>query len=61
MVKVGGPDDLFEVIRDDGLPVRSHGGRTFNGHDQLLLRHIANFAKYTIRSSRIFTLKGPVI
>lgn len=45
MVKVGGPNDLFEVIRDDGLPVRSHGGRTFDGHDQLLLRHIANFAK----------------
>ena len=33
------PDNLFKIIRNDGRPERAHGGRAFNGHDQLFVRH----------------------
>uniref|UniRef100_A0A2P2KW66 Uncharacterized protein MANES_14G098600 n=1 Tax=Rhizophora mucronata TaxID=61149 RepID=A0A2P2KW66_RHIMU len=33
------PDDLFEVIGEDGRPEGPHGGGAFNSHDQLFLRH----------------------
>lgn len=34
------PDDFFKVIGNNSLPIRSHGGRAFDRHDQLLLRHV---------------------
>ena len=36
----GRPDDLVEAIRDDDLPVGTYGRGAFDGHDQLLLRHL---------------------
>ena len=33
------PDDLFKVLRNNGLPEGPHGRGAFNGHDQLPLRH----------------------
>lgn len=33
------PDDLFKVLRNNGLPEGPHGRGAFNGHDQLPPRH----------------------
>ena len=43
-----GPDDLVQVIGNNGLPIGTHGGSAFNGHDQLLLRHVPENGRCSI-------------
>lgn len=36
----GLPNDLVQVVGDNGMPERPNGGRAFDSHDQLLRHHV---------------------